>query len=497
MRHVLEYLEQSATRFPDKVAFADQNNQITFSELQDRAKGLGTLLQERICKRNTPIGAVIDRGIDGIIAMMGILYSGNYYVPVDATLPPQRAKQIEEYIEGLVYGAPHLTFAEGFEVDRFCLDEGENHPVNTDLLDKVREKTLDVDPAYLLFTSGSTGTPKGIVISHQSVIDFADWFGEFSGCNSDDIFANQAPFYFDASLRDLYQTLKQGATCHILPKKYFSFPKLLVEALEEKRITALHWVTFAFQWLANSGGLKIADLSRIRMVTLGGDLLQGKYVNIWKEELPQLEIYNVYGPTETTVDCTGFHINRHFEDHETIPIGKACRNKEIILLDEGLNLVAKGEKGELCVRGCGLSKGYFDDPEKTKNAFIQNPLQPHYTDLIYRTGDLAYENSMGEFVFVSRFDGQIKHMGYRIELADIETAIHSLPEIREVVCLFDPIEDSILCIYVGEMDKTAIIKGLRTRLPKYMHPNIYHLRDSLPINPNGKVDRVALKEEYL
>lgn len=205
----------------------------------------------------------------------------------------------------------------------------------------------------------------------------------------------------------------------------------------------------------------------------------------------------MYGPTETTVDCAAFHLTRDYRDDEAIPIGKACRNMQIILLDKDGKPVPDGEAGEICVRGSGLASGYFGNWEKTNECFIQNPANPYFRDILYRTGDIAVKKDDGLLYFLSRQDGQIKHMGYRIELGEIEVALHSLAGMQAAACLYDAARDRILCVYAGGMEPDALAKDLRKLLPKYMLPNLYEKLEALPYNANGKIDRVALKERYL
>ena len=229
----------------------------------------------------------------------------------------------------------------------------------------------------------------------------------------------------------------------------------------------------------------------------GGEALQARYVNMWKRAIPEAELYNMYGPTETTVDCAALHLTRTYRDDEPIPIGRACRNMQLLLLKDDLTEAAPGETGELCVRGSGLAAGYFADAEKTNSAFIQNPLCPDYRDILYRTGDMAVQREDGNFYFLARRDGQIKHMGYRIELGEIETALYSVKGLHDAVCFYDAMRDRIVCVYAGDLDTNALARALRTALPKYMLPNVYEKLDALPHNANGKLDRAALKERFL
>jgi D-alanine--poly(phosphoribitol) ligase subunit 1 len=498
--NVLEYLEGSALRFENKIAFADDKASVTFGQMRRQAMGLGTCLAAAGGPINRPVAVLIDRTACSLTAMQGVLYSGNYYVPIDNKMPVLRAKNILQQVgaRALVYAEADRPLAE--ELSDCCplvsMEAAFETPADEALLARCRSRVLDVDPVYVLFTSGSTGAPKGIVISHRSVIDFTEWMTAFCGYTSEEVFGNQAPFYFDLSVKDVYQTLKLGATCHIYPKKFFMFPLLLVKAMEADHVTAINWATSAFHLAASSGALEKCAPASLKKAALGGEALQAKHVNAWKRALPELHVINLYGPTEVTVDCTGYHLDRDFADDEPIPLGTACANKEILLLDDKLQPVQPGQSGEICVRGSGLAKGYFGDWDKTNAAFVQNPASPHYPDLIYRTGDMAVERD-GLLYFLARKDGQIKHMGYRIELGEIEVALHGVDGIAAAACLYDGERDRIICVYAGEPDSDALAKAMRRAVPKYMLPNVYVKLDQLPYNANGKVDRVLLKERYL
>ena len=500
-KNVLEYLEGSAARFPEKLAFTDEGESFTFGRMLACAQGLGTALANLSPRHNGPVAVLVDHTAANLTSFMGVLQSGNFYVPVDSQMPLPRMEAILETLDPVA-----LVYTEGTKetaqaMAKFCPiledHEGFAHPADPALLARRRSMVLDIDPVYAIFTSGSTGTPKGIVICHRSVIDFVEWMAEACEFTENDIMGNQAPFYFDLSVKDIYLTLKCGATTHIIPKKDFLFPTLLVDFLEEKKVTALVWATSAFHLVANSGILEKKAPSHLRTAILGGEALQAKQLNIWRKALPNVQYTNLYGPTEVTVDCTWYPIHREFADSEMIPIGTACANKEVFLLSEKLEPVPVGEPGEICVRGMGLARGYFAQWDKTNEAFIQDPRNPNYPDIIYRTGDIATMDENGVFTFLTRRDGQIKHMGYRIELGEIETGLNSIPSIKEVACLFDRDRDRIHCVYTGGEDSKALAKTARSILPRYMVPNIYHQLEEMPHNPNGKIDRPKLREEFL
>lgn len=497
-KNVLEYLEDSAARFPEKAAFADERQEITFSRLLELSRRGGSFLAQNLSAVNRPIAVMTDRTAASVLAFFSVLQSGNFYVPIDSAMPRQRMALLLEKLSpaAVIFseGEPDSEFPVSCPV--FLLAELQEAPVDDGLLAERRSRVLDIDPVYAIFTSGSTGVPKGIVIGHRNVIDFTDWFTDTMGICEDDVLGNQAPFFFDLSVKDLYTALKTGATVRILPKKCFAFPVLLIQLLNEYGVTTLSWATSAFHLTANSRVLEKHLPTTLRRVILGGEALQAKQLNLWRRALPEVKFVNLYGPTEVTVDCTCYPIEREFADDETIPIGKACANKEVFLLDEQNLPPQQGEPGEICVRGTGVAKGYYHDPEKTAAVFVQNPLNPWYPDLIYRTGDLGYFGEDGLLYFSARKDGQIKHGGYRIELGEVETAVNGLSEIGASVCFFDAGRDKIVCVYQGELSGQELASKLRERLPKYMIPNVYTQVEAMPYNANGKIDRVRLREDY-
>ena len=493
--NLLDYLDNTYRRVPDKIAFADSQESVTFAALYRRTYAVASALREVGCTPNQPVAVLVERSVASVCAMLGVLRCGCYYAPIEAGTPaPRLQKMLRQLAPSAILCTGKMNTEDRFDMDCPVLSCHACFAAPADSACAFR--SMDSDPAYVMFTSGSTGEPKGIVISHRSVIDFTEWLAETCEYGPEERFGNQAPFFFDASVKDLYQTLKHGASCYILDKKLFSFPLLLCRALEEQQVTALNWSTSAFALVATSGALEMCAPSRIRIITVGGEVLQAKHVMIWKKHLPTAEIINTYGPTEICVDCAYHRIERNYDLEEPIPIGKACANKEVFLLTEDGRIPAIDEVGEICVAGSGLALGYFGEWEKSTAVFTQDPREPRYRRLIYHTGDLAVRGKDGLLYFRCRKDGQIKHQGYRIELGEIEIALSAITELDAAVCMFDEPADRIVCFYVGAMDGRALAKALRAKLPKYMVPNIYRQLPALPVTANGKTDRVRLMEAY-
>ena len=329
------------------------------------------------------------------------------------------------------------------------------------------------------------------------MIDYIDNLSDVLHLDENSVFGNQTPLYLDACMKEVYPTLKYGATTYLIPKHYFMFPIKLVEYLNENHINTVCWVVSALTMISAFGTFDEIVPKYLRTVAFGSEVFPIKQFNLWKKTLPDTEFYNLYGPTEATGMSCYYHADRMFEEHEVIPIGRPFHNTQIMLLDEDGNLVKAGEKGEICIHGTCLTHGYYANPEKTKEVFVQNPLNPYYPDLIYKTGDLGYLNDNGELVFASRKDYQIKHMGHRIELGEIEADVNLLDGVRSCCCVFVKEVNKIVLFYMGDIEKRQLTISLKERLPRHMIPNAIINLDKLPLTPNGKMDRIKMTDMYM
>ena len=388
----------------------------------------------------------------------------------------------------------------------FLADVNDNYPrlnyddllsdkENDSLLEETRARMLDVDPLYTIFTSGSTGTPKGVLISHYAVLDVVHQFKKEFKFDENNIFGNQAPFDFDVSVKDIYSTLLNGATLVVIPKICFMFPAKLIAYINENKINTAIWATSVFRIVENMKGLDKTKLETLKIAMFSGEVMPTKVLNYWIKNQPDIKYVNLYGPTEITCNCSFFKVERDFADTDILPIGRAFRNTDILLLDEKNNLITEEKiQGEICVRGSSLALGYYNDPEITAKAFVQNPLNNSYEEKIYRTGDLAEYNELGELIFNGRKDHQIKHMGHRIELSEIEQLANSIEFLNASVCVYDEDKEKIIMFYESEQeDKKKLYLALKELLPKYMIPNEMIWYEKLPVTKNSKIDRVKLK----
>ena len=501
--NILEYLDRSASLWPEKVAIADDKSALTFSQWQDYAERIGTALAHATDgAMRKPVLVFVDRKIECLVGFMGVLESGNFYVPIDCKMPFERVKLIcdvlnpiaaisitaadEQILDQVLFGGVRFRYVEAIGAEK---DLGK--------LAGIREQIIDLDPVYSIFTSGSTGVPKGVVISHRGMVDLAEWLVDTFDFDETDALGNQTPFYFDGSVKDICICLKAGATLNVIGKKYFTFTKLLIPFLNDRHITSILWATSAIMLVGNSNILDVALPHYIKRVAFAGEAMPAKQLKVWMNKLPGARFVNLYGPTEITVDCTYYEVDREFDDDEFIPLGRDCHNKQILVFNEDNQLVKVGEPGELCVRGSGVALGYYNNKEKTEEVFVQNPLHDLYEDRIYRTGDIVKYNERGELEFVSRKDFQIKHKGNRIEMGEIEVAVNSIPAVTNAACIFDQSNDKIVLYYTTVDGQTLdIINIVKDRIPVYMFPEVIIHLPAMPYNLNGKIDRMELKNLY-
>ena len=500
LKSVLDYLEQSEVNYPLKTAVVDERGSDSYSQLADKSRRVGTFLLGKGLHPNDVVVVLLGKERAALSAFWGVTYAGGIYSPMDCHAPVNRLKLIMEVLRPAFVLADEENREKAIQLispDRLLLlEEAWETLPDRNALDVVQRLRIDTDPLYIICTSGSTGVPKGVVISHRAVIDFTEESSQVMKFSCEESFANQAPFYFDASVPDLYCTIRNGATLHIIPEGWFSFPIKVLEYIREHGVNAIFWVPSALIVTANLRALREVDVTCLRKIMFCGEVMPVKQYNMWKKYVPDAKYVNYYGPSETTYASTYYVIDREFENHEALPIGRAAINTGVLILNQEDKPCEQGETGELCIRGSGVALGYYNNPEKTKEAFVQNPLAPFYRDIMYRTGDLVKENERGEIEYVGRKDFQIKHMGFRIELGEIEAAAVGMGGINRACCIYDEKRQMIILLYEGGVDVDAVREELKTRLPDYMVPARILKLDAMPMNANGKIDRRFLKETY-
>ena len=555
MKNVLEYLEQSAQKYPDKIAVKDTTCAYTYEQLQKKARYIGSRLAKHTTPKH-PVCVFADKSADTLAVFFGIVYAGCFYTLVDPSFPEARIQSMLSVLEPdvivdgssvpeklaacgftgrvirmetLVHGlkvectnsedtdnvvqtgrdgttGPMNQQKELYAVDE--IDSGETGYADPQMglseienarLQEIRESMIDTDPLYCNFTSGSTGTPKGVLVAHRSVIEFINQFTEIFDITKADVIGNQAPFDFDVSVKDIYSAMKVGATLVVIPKAYFMFPNSVVDMLDENHVTTLIWAVSALCLLNRLHGLKHKVPAHINKILFSGEAMPIRQLHAWQSCYPDATFVNLYGPTEITCNCTYHILEREYTEEEKLPIGIPFPNERVFLLDEEDHLIEPGNVGrigELCVAGTTLALGYYRNAAATAKAFTANPLNPDYPETIYRTGDLASYGGDGLLYFAGRKDFQIKHMGHRIELEEIEHALAAIPEIEGAACFYDREKNKVVACYIGIDDKKYLITAMKKKVPDYMVPNVFCKVDMLPLNKNGKTDKKLLEAQY-
>ncbi|MGN0435872.1 MAG: amino acid adenylation domain-containing protein [Wujia sp.] len=504
MTNILEYLKEAVKSCPDRIALADDTREYTYAEYDLFAKRVATYIKKLLIHDNMcPIGVVAGRNAHTPVIYMGVLYSGNYYVPIDPELPEEKLakiirdsgmkliltgdkniRSIDEELYDIVYRDMKDIESAAYEMEEF--DELPSTPEGT--------------PIYMIYTSGSTGTPKGVLKTHEAMLDYVEAFVDTFDLKEGEIIGNQTPFFFDASAKDIYTMLKLKATLYIIPTSMFSFPIKLIEYLNERKITTISWVPSALAIIAQLGTFEEILPTSLKNVFFVGEVFPMKQFAKWRNALPELRYVNLYGSSEIAGICCYHEVKRDDDlgDMESLPVGVPLKNCKLLLIgDNGvIDRNETGKIGEIYISSKALAREYYHDEEKTNNSFIVASLDSAGALRYFKTGDMAYYNENGELVFASRKDFQIKHMGHRIELGEIENVANTLEDIENCACVYDEKRKSIVLFCETTREDISgqdIRKLLIDKLSNYMLPKKVIIMQELPHNANGKLDRVALK----
>ena len=506
MNSVVDFLEISAKKYPNKIFLKTDSEEITYFDFLNKVKRISLCFS---LYKNKPIVVYVTNPIRTLELFFAVLYSGNYYVPIDIANPDERKKQILSSVylnmdKRIVVGFDNEYFVEEYD-ESFDNVKRKTLQIK-DVLTKEDEQNIDakvqninlLDPCYIVYTSGSTGVPKGVIKSHLAIKSFAETFSQTFDIKPSDVFGNQTPLYFDASAKDIYLALKNSATIAFIAKEKFSFPVKLVEYLNDNKVSIISWVPSALSIVAQFNTFKVAKPKTLKKVMFVGEVMPIKYLNYWFENV-KARYFNLYGSSETAGIICYYEIKNKLPETSKLPIGKSLRNAEILIINDDGELAKPNEIGEIYVRGPMLASGYFNSKELTDKVFVQNPLNSSFLDTVYKSGDMGYRDDDGNIVFAARRDFQIKHMGHRIELTDIEIATSTISVIKECCAVYNQNAKRIVLYYSlnQQLDSASayIKKELMEKLPDYMIPNKYVCVEDLPKLPNGKIDRKKLNME--
>ena len=503
--NLIELFEETVKRYPQKVAVIDKDREITFSALHQQSLRLASRLISMGIAQNKPVGGFLDKSIESVYANLGILYAGDFYMNLDIKTPAERIRNIIQLVEpaAIISTTRQIKPIEGIipsTTQVILLDEAdETADVDAPAILRRLSTIIDTDPSCIINTSGSTGTPKGVVLNHKSFFDFIEWAIDTFHFGDDLVMGSLSPIVFDIYSFELCMLMAKASTLVVLPAHLAAFPAKILEVLEQHKVNFLFWVPTIMVNIANMDLLSAFKLESLKTVWFAGEVFPTKQYNYWHHHLPQTTFANLYGPIEITLDCTYYIINKEIPDEEPLPIGYPCRNTDILVLDDEDRLVKEANvEGELCVRGTSLAMGYYNNPEKTAAAFVQNPLNKAYPEVIYRTGDIVCYSEEGLIMFKGRKDNIVKHQGYRTDLGEIEhVIINTLKLVKNGCIVYNQAEKQITLFYEAEEEVpvTEFRLSIGKVLPKYMIPTAYHRLEQLQRNANGKIDRLFYKKQ--
>lgn len=527
MAYLLHHLlTESAAHLPDKEAVCFRGRGLTYAELNTMTNQVARALRLAGVQRGDRVGIYVHKSLDSVISMFGILKAGGVYVPLDPSAPAKRLAYITRNcgIKVLLTSTQKLVtlpefFIEGTPLETLVLMDDRTqelvafpemvrvvpwHKVHTHDGGPVPATgAIETDLAYILYTSGSTGAPKGVMISHRTIFTFINWCCQTFHMTQDDRVTSHAPIHFDLSTFDIYVTIKAGGTVVLVPENLSVFPVQLADLMQNERITVTYLVPSVLSLMVNYGELDAHDFSALRAILFAGEVFPIKYLRQLVAAIPHAEYYNLYGPTETNV-CTYYKVRPQDLDPERaqpVPIGVACENTEVFAVGDRKQLVTEpGQEGELWVRGSCVAQGYWGDPEKTSKGFVRNPFQPHFDEVVYRTGDVVTLDEDGvNWIYIGRRDHMIKSRGYRIELGEIEASLYSHEGVKEaaVVAISDDLIGNRIKAFVVPLEANGLaVKDLELHcgrhLPRHMIPESIELCEVLPKTSTGKINRPLL-----
>ncbi|WP_051614121.1 hybrid non-ribosomal peptide synthetase/type I polyketide synthase [Paenibacillus sp. UNC217MF] len=497
-----EVFEEQARHRPDAVAAVYDEQQLTYGELNERANRLARHLRMMGAGSGVLVAILVERSLDMLVGILGVLKAGAAYVPIDPAYPAERIRYVmDDAAPAILLTQSHLLRSlPQHELATVCLDE------ERDTIEKLYGEDLNVELtstnlAYVIYTSGSTGKPKGVMISHENVVRLFTSTESIFGFHEDDVWALFHSYSFDFSVWEMWGAWFYGGRLVVVPHLTSRSPENLYHLLEQHKVTVLNQTPSAFRPLAQYEESQDSSKLSLRYINFGGETLDFQSLKPWidrhGDRSPQF--INMYGITETTVVSTYRRITTEDIGQDTGSlIGIPFPDTKVYVLNRHIQPVPPGVTGEMYVGGPGVAKGYLNRAELNSERFVLDPFANDPEARLYKSGDLARIRHNGELEYVGRADHQVKIRGYRIELGEIEAALKEHPSVREalVIADVDPHGDKRLIAYVETDQSGDIMPVLRahleSRLPDYMIPSLFMWLQSMPLTNNGKIDRDSL-----
>lgn len=488
--------DEQVARTPDAIAVVYESQRYMYWELCTKANQLANYLVKQGVGPEQLVGLCVERSVEMVIGIMGVLKAGGAYLPLDPEYPKERlAYMIEDSgIQILLSQENLIAELPEHQAKVICLDQ--DWPEIASESDVAPEiSTTEENLAYVIYTSGSTGRPKGVMIPHRAIANHMSWMQETFKLTTEDAVLQKTPFSFDASVWEFFAPIFSGASLVMAKPGGHRDGQYMIETIKKYNITTLQLVPSLLRLLVNTPGFESAV--SLKRVCCGGEVLAVDLQNLF-HELSNAQLYNFYGPTECTIDSTFWPCSRN-TDVAMIPIGRPISNLKIYILDKALNPVPVGVPGEIHIGGIGLAKGYLNRPDLTEERFIPDPFSDDENSKLYKAGDLGRYLHSGDIEYLGRMDHQVKLRGYRIELGEIESVMVKHEQVKECVVLAreDVPGDQRLVAYVvadpeTSPEQTELREFLKNDLPDYMVPTDFVALDMFPLSPSGKVDRFAL-----
>ena len=495
--NVLEYLENAAAKWPDRLAFADEKESLTFAALMDAARRIGTGLTAYAAARQPVAVVMTDRSVRCVAALLGVAYAGCPYAPLDAAMPVERLNLILAQLAPAAILCDQATAAHVRQAETaapvLLYEDLAQSAVDEEKLAAIRIRDSVWDILSILFTSGSTGVPKGVAQSQYSYLTYTDITIDKYSFDENTVFGNQSPFFYANSIIDIFPPLKLGATVHILPARCLSFPKVLVETLRDKRVTELTMTPSSYVKAATSGALAEGCLPDLEYIILSGEAAHWQTLQCWMKAAPNAGVWNFYGSTEV-FSVAVWRLDRAYADDEVIPVGVPFPAAEVLIVDEDDRPVPRGERGLMLISNPWMCSGYYRDAARTDAAFVADPLGRGYHTRYFRTGDMGMFNERNQLVVLGRQDSQIKRAGYRMELGEVEAALRCIPGWESGCVLYDKEKGKLACFFTGALSAKEVQSALKKQLPRYAQPDAYVHLDALPYTATMKIDRQALRK---